>query len=80
MPGNDGEYQIKIYAMDNNSNIAYLTFKLTIVDRYVPSINVRGLNRDRRTTIMKSCNGNECTDDTLDDVQVFAPARPPREQ
>lgn len=80
MPGDDGEYQIKIYAMDKNSNIAFLTFKLTIVDRYVPSINVRGLNRSRQTTVMKSCNGSECTDSTLDDVQVFAPARPPREQ
>ena len=80
MPGDDGEYQIKIYAMDKNSNIAFLTFKLTIVDRYVPSINVRGLNRSRQTTVMKSCNGSECTDATLDDVQVFAPARPPREQ
>lgn len=80
MPGDDGEYQIKIYAMDKNSNIAFLTFKLTIVDRYVPSINVRGLNRSRKTTVMKSCNGSECTDSTLDDVQVFAPARPPREQ
>ena len=80
MPGDDGEYQIKIYAMDKNSNIAFLTFKLTIVDRYVLSINVRGLNRSRQTTVMKSCNGSECTDSTLDDVQVFAPARPPREQ
>ena len=80
MPGDNGEYQIKIYAMDKNSNIAFLTFKLTIVDRYVPSINVRGLNRSRQTTVMKSCNGSECTDSTLDDVQVFAPARPPREQ
>ena len=76
MPGDDGVYQIKIYAMDNNSNLAYLTFKLTIVDRYVPSLNVRGLNRSRQTTVMKRCNGAECTDETLDDVKVFAPARP----
>ena len=80
MPGDDGEYQIKIYAMDNNSNLAYLTFKLTIVDRYVPSLNVRGLNRSRQTTVMKRCNGAECTDETLDDVQVFAPSRPARYQ
>lgn len=80
MPGDDGIYQIKIYAMDNNSNLAYLTFKLTIVDNYVPSLNVRGLNRSRQTTVMKRCNGVECTDETLDDVQVFAPARPVRYQ
>lgn len=80
MPGDDGVYQIKIYAMDNNSNLAYLTFKLTIVDRYVPSLNVRGLNRSRQTTVLKRCNGAECTDETLDDVKVFAPARPSRMQ
>ena len=80
MPGDDGVYQIKIYAMDNNSNLAYLTFRLTIVDRYVPSLNVRGLNRSRQTTVMKRCNGAECTDETLDDVKVFAPARPSRLQ
>ncbi|MBR1755939.1 MAG: hypothetical protein IJ738_00005, partial [Alphaproteobacteria bacterium] len=80
MPGDDGIYQIKIYAMDNNSNLAYLTFKLTIIDSYVPSLNVRGLNRSRQTTVMKRCNGNECTDETLDDVKVFAPARPNRLQ
>ena len=80
MPGDDGSYQIKVYAMDDNSNLAYVTFKLTIVDRYVPSLNVRGLNRSRDALVMKSCNGAECTDETLDDVKVFAPARPARNQ
>lgn len=80
MPGDDGSYQIKVYAMDDNSNLAYVTFKLTIVDRYVPSMNVRGLNRSRDALVMKSCNGAECTDETLDDVKVFAPARPARNQ
>lgn len=75
MPGDGGVYPIKIYAMDSKNNIAYLTFKLTIVESYVPSINVRGLNRSRQATVMKQCEGTQCTDDTLDDVKVFAPVR-----
>ncbi len=76
MPGDDGVYPIKIYAMDKESNIAYLTFTLTIIDNYVPSINVRGLNRQRNATVMKKCSGAQCTDETLDDVQVIMPNVP----
>ncbi|MDO4161440.1 MAG: TolC family protein [Pseudomonadota bacterium] len=75
MPKDGGVYHIKIYALDKNNNIAYLTFKLTIVEVYVPSIKVRGLNKSRKATVMKRCHGNQCTDETLDDVQVFAPVR-----
>ena len=78
MPGDDGRYQIKIYAMDNKNNIAYMTFRLTIIDSYVPSISVRGLNRGRAATVMKNCSGGQCTDEDLDSVQVYAPVRNPR--
>ncbi len=73
MPGDGGVYPIKVYAMDKKNNIAYLTFKLTIVETYVPSIKVRGLNRTRKATIMKQCSGDQCTDKTLDDVKVYVP-------
>lgn len=75
LPGDGGVYNIKIYAMDKKNNIAYLTFKLTIVETYVPSINVRGLNRTRKATVMKQCNGDQCNDKTLDDVKVFVPSK-----
>ena len=61
--------------MDDHDNIAYLSFKLTIIETYVPSISVRGLNRDRQATVMKRCNGAQCTDEVLDEVQVYAPTR-----
>ena len=79
MPGDGGIYPIKIYAMDEKNNIAYLTFKLTIIDSYVPSLYVRGLNRGRNATVMKRCTGNQCTDEDLDDVQVFAPRYAPKQ-
>lgn len=71
MPGDGGEYQVKVYAMDEKNNIAYLTFKLTIIETYVPSIKVRGLNKARKALVMKSCSGDQCTDKTLDDVKVY---------
>ena len=73
MPGDGGVYNIKVYAMDNKNNIAYLTFKLNVVETYVPSIKVRGLNRTRKATVMKQCSGDQCTDKTLDDVKVYIP-------
>ena len=78
MPGDGGTYPIKIYAMDKKNNIAYLTFKLNIVDSYVPSLNVRGLNRGRQATVLKSCAGNQCNDADLDTVKVFAPTYRPQ--
>ena len=76
MPGDGGVYPIKIYAMDKKNNIAYLTFKLNIIETYVPSIKVRGLNRARKATVMKHCTGDQCTDKTLDDVKVLLPKNP----
>lgn len=78
MPSDGGSYPIKIYAMDSKNNIAYLIFKLTIIDSYVPSLNVRGLNRGRAATVLKSCNGSQCKDEDLDRVQVYAPIRNPQ--
>lgn len=75
MPKDGGDYKIKIYALDKDNNIAYLTFKLTIIEVYVPSMHVRGLNKTRNATIMKRCRGNQCSDETLDSVEVFAPTR-----
>lgn len=76
MPGDGGIYPIKVYAMDEDDNIAYVTFDLIITESYVPSINVRGLNRQRNATVMKKCQGNQCTDQVLDDVQVLVPSVP----
>ena len=73
MPGDGGVYPIKVYAMDKDNNIAYLNFNLSIVETYVPSIDVRGLNRSRRATVMKRCKGNQCTDPILDSVQEITP-------
>lgn len=75
MPGDGGVYKVKVYALDNENNLAYVNFNITIVEVYVPSLNVRGLNKTRNATVMKRCSGNQCTDSVLDDVQVFAPTR-----
>lgn len=76
MPGDGGIYPVKVYAMDPENNIAYITFNLTITESYVPSMNVRGLDRGRRAMVMKKCHGNQCTDQNLDDVQVIMPSVP----
>lgn len=76
MPGNGGTYRIKVYALDKNNNLAYVNFNLNIIDTYVPSMQVKGLNKSRSATVLKRCSGNQCQDITLDKSDVYvAPTR-----
>ena len=76
MPGNEGTYKIKVYALDNQNNLAYINFNLNIIDTYVPSMQVKGLNKTRTATVLKRCSGNQCNDITLDKNDVYvAPAK-----
>ena len=56
MPGDVGEYKIKIYVSDEQGNVAFLTFKIKIVDVYVPSMRVQGLTDGRKATVLKYRN------------------------
>lgn len=66
MPGNIGEYNIKVYITDENGTTGYLTFKIKIVDVYVPSIRVTGLTPGRKATVLKRCVGPQCTDEYIE--------------
>lgn len=57
MPGNIGEYNVKVYITDEVGATGYLTFKIKIVDVYVPSIRVKGLTPGRKATVLKRCVG-----------------------
>ena len=72
MPGDEGTYKIKVYALDNQNNLAYVNFNLKIIDSYVPSIKVRGLNKTRTATVLKRCTGGNCNDATLDKTEATA--------
>ncbi len=71
MPGDAGTYKIKVYALDNKNNLAYINFNLNIIDTYVPSMQVKGLNKSRSATVLKRCSGNQCNDVTLDKNEVY---------
>jgi len=66
MPSDVGEYIIKVYMTDENGKVAYITFKIKIVEVYVPSIRVMGLTPGRRATVLKRCIGPQCTDEYID--------------
>ena len=70
MPGDTGEYVIKIYMTDETGKIAYITFKIKIVEVYVPSIRVMGLTPGRRATVLKRCIGPQCSDEYIDEEVV----------
>ena len=76
MPGDEGTYKIKVYALDNENNLAYINFNLNIINTFVPSMQVKGLNKMRSATVLKRCNGNQCNDMTLDKKEVYvAPSK-----
>lgn len=66
LPTQTGLYTIKVYIMDERSNVGYLTFDITVVEHYVPSIRLRGLTDGRKATVLKRCSGATCKDDYID--------------
>ena len=62
MPKDGGIYRIKIYGVDENGNVAYATFKLTVREVFIPSLRVRGLTEGRKATVLKRCVGAKCKD------------------
>lgn len=70
MPGNVGEYRIKIYMTDEKGKVAYITFKIKVLEVYVPSIRVMGLTPGRKATVLKKCKGPQCTDEYIE-VEVI---------
>lgn len=62
LPNNGGVYRIKLYISDDTGNVAYSTFKLTVKEVYVPSMNVRGLTEGRGATVLRRCVGKKCKD------------------
>lgn len=70
MPSDLGEYKVKVYVSDEEGNVAYLTFKIKIVDVYVPSMRVMGLTDGRRATVLKRCIGPQCTDEYIEESVI----------
>ena len=66
MPSNVGTYPIKIYIADSKGNVGYVTFKIKVIEVYVPSIRVQGLTEGRKATVLKRCVGQQCTDNYID--------------
>ncbi|MFR8205288.1 MAG: hypothetical protein ACLU99_02325 [Alphaproteobacteria bacterium] len=67
MPRNIGEYNVKVCILPTKwSATGYLTFKIKIVDVYVPSIRVKGLTPGRKATVLKRCVGPQCTDEYIE--------------
>ena len=55
---------------DETGKTAYVTFKIKIVEVYVPSIRVMGLTPGRRATVLKRCIGPQCSDAYIEDDVV----------
>ena len=69
-PSENMEYNIKIYISDEAGNVAYIIFKLKIIDSYVPSMRVMGLTEGRKATVLKRCVGVQCTDDYIEESVI----------
>lgn len=69
-PSENKEYKIKVYISDENGNVAYVIFKITVVDVYVPSMRVMGLTEGRKATVLKRCLGPQCTDEYIEESVI----------
>ena len=70
MPSNIGSYHIKTYITDEDGQVGYVTFKIKIVDVYVPSLQVKGLTPGRKATVLKRCIGPQCTDEYIEETAI----------
>ena len=70
MPATNGDYHIKVYVSDESGNVGYITFTISVVDVYVPSLNVKGLVPGRKATVLKRCIGPQCTDDYIEETVI----------
>ena len=62
MPGNEGLYNIKTYFSDEKGNIGYTTFKIKVVNVFVPSMNIPGQTQNSSAMVLKRCIGSQCKD------------------
>lgn len=65
MPGQEGIYEVKTYFIDESDNIGYTSFKIKVVNVFVPSMNVTGQNSDSSAMVLKRCVGSNCNDNYI---------------
>ena len=63
MPKDGGTYHVKVYIIDEDGRVSFITFKIIVNEVYVPSIRVMGLTKGRNATVLKRCIGAQCNDD-----------------
>ncbi|MBP3545929.1 MAG: hypothetical protein J6K16_02200 [Alphaproteobacteria bacterium] len=66
MPGNEGLYHIKTYFSDENGNVGYTTFKIKVVDVYVPAMSIPGQMEGSSAMVLKRCVGSHCKDSYIE--------------
>ncbi len=58
----EGDHRIKVYALDNAGNTAVLSFKITVNNLYIPTMEYKGLTGYRRAKVYHKCaEGTPCT-------------------
>lgn len=51
----EGNYKIKVYALDNSGNSAVLSFTITVEDLYIQTMEYKGLTGYRRAKVYHKC-------------------------
>ena len=65
MPGDTGDYKVKVYIADESGSVGYVTFDVKIKESYIPSMRVDGLTSGRKATVLKKCIGTRCGDNYI---------------
>ena len=70
MPGQEGLYNIKTYFSDEKGSVGYTTFKIRVVNVFVPSMSVQGQSKGSSAVVMKRCTGAQCKDSYIDSASL----------
>lgn len=70
MPGDKGVYNIKIYFSDEKANVAYVTFKIKVVEVFVPGLSLPGQTKATTATVLKRCIGSQCKDTYISEEYI----------
>lgn len=70
MPGQEGLYNIKTYFSDEQGSVGYTTFKIRVINVFVPSMSVQGQNKGSSAVVLKRCIGAQCKDAYIESKTV----------
>jgi len=70
LPGQQGMYHIKAYFVDEKGSVGYVTYRIKVVQVFVPGSKVPGQLDGSSAQVLRRCVGSQCADDYIDAATI----------